>query len=125
MITIELKKPMKKLTITSLFFFQILSFNICCASSVEARNYGLADSTICPTTYVFDLIGNVNPITSKQITDYIMHKKGICEANINVFSKKITVRVSDEIDVESIRDLITYAGHLFLLEEDHSETFEK
>ena len=116
---------MKQLTITFLFFCQIVSYNISYAATFEGCDSGINDSTICINTYDFELLGNVNTITSKQITDYIMHKKGICEATINVFSKKITVRVSDEIDVESIRDLIIYSEHLFLLEEDHSETFEK
>jgi hypothetical protein len=82
-------------------------------------------SDICENTYDFELKGNVNPITAKQITDYILNKTGICDVKIDVYSKKITIYSTKEIDLESIKGLIRYASHHFLLEENHKETIEK
>jgi hypothetical protein len=80
---------------------------------------------MCQNIYEFDLKGNVNPITAKQVTDYILNKTGICDVKIDVFAKKITFYVSDEIDLESIKGILKYASHHYLLEDNHIETIEK
>ena len=75
------------------------------------------DSIVCSKTFSIDLKGNVTSETSKKVIDYILNKKGICDVKIDVVTKKITLYVVDDMDFESIKGLVNYTHHLFLLEE--------
>lgn len=116
---------MKLTYYTTLLLCTLLFSNLSFGSTNNSIPKTEIDSSACKNSYIFELTGNVNPITAKQVTDYILNKTGICDVKIDVFAKKITFYVTDEIDIESLKGLIKYSHHHFLLEDIHSETPEK
>jgi hypothetical protein len=77
---------------------------------------GYSDSVVCSKTIKIDLRGNVTKETSAKVIEYILNKKGICNATINLENKVISIEVVDDLDYGSIKGLVTYAQHLYLLE---------
>ena len=115
-----------KLTYTAvLIICSLLCSNILLSETNLQSTLPFEDSIICSNTYKFDLKGNVNPLTAKQISDYLLNKIGICDVKIDVYAKKITFYVSDEIDLESIKGILKYASHHYLLKDTHTETIEQ
>ncbi len=116
---------MKLTYYAALLLSSLMYSNTLLGETNRENSQKLEDSSICKNIYEFDLKGNVNPITAKQVTDYIFNKSGICDVRIDVYAKKITFYFSDEIDLESIKGILKYASHHYLLEDTHSETLEK
>lgn len=116
---------MKSIYSITLMFFILIYSNFSFATKNDLIFNQSLDTNICKNTYTFDLTGNINTLTAKQVTDYILNRKGICDVKLDVNSKKITLKVTDQIDIESLKDLIRYVCHQFLLDENHSETPEK
>ncbi len=83
------------------------------------------DSSNCSKTFSFDLNGNVTSETSKKVIEYILNKKGICDVKIDVLTKRITLDVIEDMDFESIKGLVNYTNHLFLLEDINHSTESK
>ncbi len=83
------------------------------------------DSIVCSKTFSIELKGNVTNETAKQVIDYILNKKGICNVTIDVVTKKITLDVVEDMDFESIKGLVNYTHHLFLLEDTDHPTESK
>lgn len=80
-----------------------------------------ADSSSCSKTFNIQLRGNVTKETSVKVIDYILNKKGICNATVDIITKIITIEVIEDMDYNSIKGLIDYAHYLFLLEDtDHT-----
>ena len=114
----------------SLITTTLLTFTFVCSTALFGNVHRYQKShfnyyEICENKHEFELKGNVNPITAKQVIDYMLNKTGICDVKIDVYSKKITIYSTKEIDVESIKGLIKYASHHFLLEDNHTETLQK
>ena len=88
-------------------------------SENQTNDNNLINNTSDNISYNYELSGNLNPITAQKVKEYLLNKTGIYEANINVYSKKITLITNKNIDKTSVEGLLRYAHHLYLLEDTH------
>ncbi len=75
-----------------------------------------SDSVSCSKSFTFELKGNVTNETSAKAIEYILNKKGICNATIDLSTKIISIDVVESMDYNSIKGLVNYTQHLYLLE---------
>jgi hypothetical protein len=108
---------MKLFAIIILLF---VTFNCLSNNSITEKKINIQseynDSIVCSRTIKIDLRGNVTKETSAKVIEFILNKKGICNATINLENKVISIEVVDDLDYGSIKGLVTYAQHLYLLE---------
>lgn len=109
---------MKLFATTILLFvtFYCLSNNKTEKINIICTHTEYGDTSLCSKTFTFQLKGNVTKETSNKVIEYILNKKGICNATIDQITKIISIDVVENMDYNSIKGLIDYSHHLFLLE---------
>jgi hypothetical protein len=110
---------MKLFAITILLFVSL--FGLTNTTKTEKKiftkfQYEFSDSDSCSKTFTFELKGNVTKETSAKAIDYLLNKTGICNAIIDLSTKIISIDVVDSMDYNSIKGLVNYTQHLYLLE---------
>jgi hypothetical protein len=110
---------MKLFAITVMLF--VTFFSMANKKETEKKTFNrtsteFSDSSSCSKTFNIQLKGNVTKETSDKVIDYILNKKGICNATVDIITKIITIEVIEDMDYKSIKGLIDYAHHLYLLE---------
>lgn len=82
------------------------------------------DTLFCSKTFVLELNGVLTEESLKSTREYILNKKGICNVQFDLAKHHIIIDVIEEMDIDSIKNLVSNARHLYLLEGNDNKSIQ-